>query len=80
MRSSNIGGCNDWFIASKAEHDKLNESNLVSWYDTECVYSCVELDESWAYLWYIASGMWETTGWKSHGKQYFESCFGIRAF
>ncbi len=39
--TNNLNGCNDWYIASNAEQDKLKSSNLVNWYSSNHIWSSV---------------------------------------
>ena len=75
MRDSKIGGCDDWFIASKAEQDQLRSSGLVDWYDSYYIWSSVEYDSYYACSW-----LYRNSGWRSGNKNFTDYVFGCRAF
>ena len=73
--NDNLNGCNDWFIMSKVEQDKLRESGLVDWYNSENIWSSVEYDFGNARYWrYYGSD------WGSNYKDYYNCAFAGRAF
>jgi len=75
VNANNTGGCNDWFIASKAEQDKLRSSGLVNWYSNNSIWSSVETNSSNAYYW-----NYDRSLWSNYGKDYDYCAFAARAF
>lgn len=76
MRNNKVGDCDDWFIASKAEQDKLKASGLVDWYSNYYIWSSVESEADYAYYWRNDNNFW-IDEFKQFAKPY---CFGARAF
>lgn len=77
MRTNKVGGCNDWYIASKAEQEKLRTSGLVAWYDSNYIWSSVETSTIGAYQWGYYDIMW----FRDHNKRDTNGCcFGTRSF
>ena len=74
-RDNLLNGCDDWFIASMAEQDKLRASGLVSWYGSQRVWSSVEYSSNFAYYWYSNRSFWDNN-YKRNGL----CAFAARAF
>ena len=73
--NDNLNGCNDWFIMSQAEQDKLRASGLVNWYSSEYIWSSVERSDNYAYNWYHYG-----SNWNSNSKDDNYGAFAGRSF
>ena len=59
VNSNKYGGCDDWFIGSRAEYDALRETGKAgSLFDSEYLWSSVERASSRAYLWFYDDSEW----------------------
>lgn len=70
-------GCNDWFIGSKVEMDKLRSSSTpaASTFNSDYLWSSVEYDEDMAWFWEYGDSYWFADT-KSHTYQ----AVALRAF
>lgn len=78
MRSSNLGGCDDWFVGSEDELEQLRLSgagNSETWFSNKSIWSSSEFTDTYARNCYCAY-----TGWTLNRKEYSYSVCGIRAF
>ena len=48
VNANSTGGCNDWYIGSMAEQNKLRTSGLVDWYSSNNIWSSVECGDPYA--------------------------------
>ena len=63
VNSNEYGGCNDWFIGSKAEYDTLNSSGKVELlFGSKSLLSSIELASDRAYFWDRNIGDWNDAG------------------
>lgn len=53
-----VAGCKDWFVGSKAEHDKLRESGLTDLYSNKAIWISVEYSASNAQNWSASNQRW----------------------
>ena len=74
-RDNNLNGCNDWFIMSNMEQNKLRASGLVNWYSRTYLWNSVEYNSSQAYYWNYSAN-----NWKSNQKVTSASAFAGRSF
>jgi len=58
INANSVGGCNDWFIGSRAEQDQLRSSGLVNWYSSNYIWSSVEYAADRAYFWLYRYSFW----------------------
>lgn len=76
-RKDNIGGCNDWYMGSKDEVEKLRVSNLQPELFTDSMYGV------WSSTEQNASDAWRynnSIGWFTAGKDARMYCFPMRSF
>ena len=80
--TNKLNGCNDWYIGSKAEQDKLRavESTVgIDWYSSYYIWSSVEYSDTKVYSW----PYYDTT-WAAVLKKYtylgIYGCFAQRSF
>ena len=63
VNTNEYGGCNDWFIGSRAEYDALRETGKAgSLFDSMYLWSDVERDSNYAYSWNTSSSLWGYRG------------------
>ena len=77
VKDSSLCGCDDWFIGSKAELDKLRNSNTPgkSFFNSHYVWSCVERNSYSSWNW-----GYSRSGWNDDGKDNSSYCMPLRAF
>lgn len=84
-RDANLNNCNDWFVLSMAEHDKLNRSGLADgWYwssNVQNIWSSVEDedDSEEGYYWFYDRKA-DDGSWYSNDKSIHCYCFAARSF
>ncbi len=79
MRTSKVGGCDDWFIGSMDEMDALRTSGLVTWFSSSggsSIWSSTEYDAYAVKRWANASWLLD---WVNNYKDNLYSCCAIRS-
>lgn len=81
----NLNGCNDWYIGSNAEQDKLREVastfGITWWYTSKCLWSSVEysnMSASHAYIWNYTKGDWRY--YNKYDIYNYYGCLAMRSF
>lgn len=85
MRDGNYGGCDDWFLASRAELEELRlfmnahpevltELNITNWFSNNHIWSSAEASAQDAWFWGYTN-----QAWYSNGKNDYYSVCGVRA-
>ena len=84
MRDGNYGGCNDWFLASRAELEELRlfmnahpevltELNITNWFSNNYIWSSAENSAQNAWNW-----NYNDQNWNNNNKNNNNSVCGVR--
>ena len=86
MRDGLYGGCDDWFVGSRAELDELRkfmaanptvlaELGITNWFSSSYIWSSAENSAQYAWFW-----NYNSQDWNSYYKYISYSVCGVRAF